>query len=211
MTTQILEDRAFEARTSMTVKECMPDPETHAPLLYDLAAVGLVLPGGQTILHPSGAGHTDEMYENKAPEEPKLEFSLASDGVLTKMDQFANRYGILGVPDDETIDGKNAIAGYAINAMLRSGYDFSTAFRNIVPQLKGAFSLIAKHEDKLFLGIDRHGLGNMFVGKLPSGGYVASSQQKSVEEYADATFKLKPHEIAQIDAEAVYTTQWMFK
>lgn len=195
----------------MTVKDCMPAPETHEPLLYDLAAVGLVLPGGPTILHPSEAGHTDEMYVNETSEEPELEFSLASDGVLTRMDKFANRYGILGVPNDETIDGKNAMAGFAIEAMLRSGYDFNTAFRNIVPQLQGAFSLIAKHQDRLFLGIDRNGLGKMFVGKLPSGGYVASSQRKSVEEYTDASYQLEPHKIAQIGAEAVYTTQWLFK
>lgn len=194
----------------MTIKTLSPEAKTHKPINYDFAAVGIVVPE-VAILHPSVAGHTDEMLVNESPEDG-MSFSLTHDGVLTDMHKFANRYGILGVSKDDAMAGKNAMVGFAIEQMLTSGRDFYTAFLDVVPRLKGAFSIIAKHEDHLFVALDRHGIGNMFIGELPSGGHVASSQEQSVHELnGQRLCELEPGTIARIGTQAVHSTRWAFR
>lgn len=227
MTTQ-----TYEAITASTIKTLSP-LETHQPNLYDLAAVGIVVPEA-TILHPSEAGHTDEMYANAtvAHEDgapgPDMAFSITHDGVLTKMHRFANNFGILGVPDNDAVPGKNAMVGFAVEQVLRGidrtqarlpederligGQRFTKALAAVVPRLSGAFSIIVKHGDELFVATDRHDLGAAFIGELPSGGFVASSQEKAVAEYAKPKIKVESGTIVRIGAHAIHQPyQWLFK
>ncbi len=220
----------------MTIKTLSPEAQTHQPANYDFAAVGIVVPGA-TILHPSVAGHTDEIYEHgvdvrEAPKDlddpdaaitiVRKNLSVTHDGVLTEMHKFANSHGILGVPKKDVVAGKNAMVGFALEQAflaidpgldLEPGQRFAKAFASVVPRLNGAFSVIAMYDDALYVARDRFGLSScMFVGSLPSGGFVASSQEQSLAELnARVCLELEPGTLARIGAKAVDNyTRWAY-
>lgn len=170
--------------------------------------MGVVLPG-DTVLYPPLPKQADEMVY--PPGRAEADFMFTHEGKLTEMHKFGNRYGILGVSGDNAPAVNNAIVGTAIEGLVETGRDFGNAFRKVIPRLRGAFSIIAKQGDELYLALDRYGSGSMFVGELSSGGYVASSQVEAVQELnATPVMEMEPGTLARIGAEAIHYTRWAF-
>lgn len=176
---------------------------------HESPAVGIATPA-ETTLIPYFHGDTGVM--TVAWGLKKSPFMLTYDGELTKMHQFGNRFGILGVGQDPDHHQSNGIIGSALNRQLKSGQEMGATLMRTVPYLRGAFSLIAKKGPELFVATDRDGQGDMFIGTLESGGFVASSDI-SVIETQDVVHiaELEPGTVGRIGANAVSCTRWAFQ
>jgi amidophosphoribosyltransferase len=71
----------------------------------------------------------------------------------------------------------------------------------ILPQVKGAFSLVFMDEERLYAARDRNGVRPLALGKLDSGGWVVASETAALD-IVGASFvrEVKPGELVVIDS-----------
>lgn len=131
------------------------------------------------------------------------EITVAHDGDLRHMDRFAWGYDL----DKEQSD--NQIITAAIDKKLSLGRSFPKSILEVLPKLKGAFSLMVQHEEELIFANDRYGESSMYVGTLDSGGFVVSSLHRAVEQLApnDIT-QLPSGTFAHLDAANINVARW---
>lgn len=181
---------------------------THLPPPYDFAPVGIVTRHSAT-LQASTNSQPDEIL--RTSRRVATPFSLTHTGLLAAMRKFGNRFEIPGVPDDNTQAENTKVLGLAIQHQLLLGHDFEAAFDETVRKLRGPFSVMAEQDGMLHVARDRRGACDMYVGELPSGGLVASSERQSIEQRDGiVTLELEPGTIARIGAGAIQCTRWAF-
>jgi len=93
-----------------------------------------------------------------------------------------------------------------VTALLGAG-DHDTlaeAALELLPHLKGAFSLVFMDEHKLYAARDPHGVRPLVLGALPSGGWVVASEIPALD-IVGAVFErdIEPGEFITIDADGV--------
>lgn len=86
--------------------------------------------------------------------------------------------------------------------LLASDIDVSTeeAIARIAPRLKGAFSVVACDEQRLYAFRDHHGVRPLVIGRLPKGGWVVASETAALDIVgAILVREVEPGEIVAID------------
>ena len=67
--------------------------------------------------------------------------------------------------------------------LLAADIDLSTeeAIARVAPRLKGAFSVVACDEERLYAFRDHHGVRPLVIGRLPKGGWVVASETAALD------------------------------
>jgi amidophosphoribosyltransferase len=91
---------------------------------------------------------------------------------------------------------------------LQEGKNFESAAINVLPLLKGAFSLVFMDEHTLYAARDRHGIRPLVLGKLEHGWVVAS--ETAALDIVGASFvrEVDPGEFIAIDQNGLRSTHW---
>ncbi|MCW2600462.1 MAG: amidophosphoribosyltransferase [Frankiales bacterium] len=124
--------------------------------------------------------------------------ALGHNGNLTNTSELARRVAALGL-------GKDAMGSTndsdLITALLAASADRSleASAREILPTLRGAFSLVFMDEHTLYAARDPHGVRPLVIGRLESGWVVAS--ETAALDIVGATFvrEVEPGELIVID------------
>ncbi|HVE92570.1 MAG TPA: amidophosphoribosyltransferase [Actinomycetota bacterium] len=84
--------------------------------------------------------------------------------------------------------------------------DLVEAFRAVQPQLKGAYSLVAMDEGRVYGIRDPHGVRPLAIGKLPSGGWVLASETCALDIVgADYLRDVEPGELVVLDETGLHS------
>lgn len=127
-------------------------------------------------------------------------FALAHNGQLTNVYELAEMYSGFGI-DVKDCKSDSDFVSKLLQEVAANFYDSDVeqAAEEVLPQLKGAFSLCILTPDKLIAA--RDGLRPLEIGTLLSGGYVLSSEVKSIDAIPFASWEreVKPGEVIIID------------
>ena len=113
--------------------------------------------------------------------------------------------------------GAEAGAGAKVNdselmtMLLAADIDVSTeeAIARVAPRLKGAFSVVACDEQRLYAFRDHHGVRPLVVGRLPKGGWVVASETAALDIVgAILVREVEPGEIVAIDQNGLSSTRF---
>ncbi|HSH55906.1 MAG TPA: amidophosphoribosyltransferase [Candidatus Limnocylindrales bacterium] len=126
------------------------------------------------------------------------DFALGHNGNLVNDAVLAVRQGYkLPIPSDSWLIG--AMTAEHID----QGYDLTESLTRVLPQLKGAFSVVATHGDTLVGARDPNGFRPLHLGRL-AGAYVLASETGSLYSIgAEETREIEPGEMITISPEGV--------
>jgi amidophosphoribosyltransferase len=135
--------------------------------------------------------------------------ALAHNGNLTNTGDLAEKLAkIIGNNSD---DGLNATTDTEIMTALiaaQEGKNFESSALEVLPQLKGAFSLVFMDEHTLYAARDHHGVRPLVIGKLEHGWVVAS--ESAALDIVGASFvrEVEPGEFIAIDQNGLRSHHW---
>jgi amidophosphoribosyltransferase len=135
--------------------------------------------------------------------------ALAHNGNLTNTGDLAEKLSkIIGTSSD---DGLNATTDTEIMTALiaaQDGKNFESSALEVLPQLKGAFSLVFMDEHTLYAARDHHGVRPLVIGKLEHGWVVAS--ESAALDIVGASFvrEVEPGEFIAIDQNGLRSHHW---
>jgi amidophosphoribosyltransferase len=135
--------------------------------------------------------------------------ALAHNGNLTNTGDLAEKLSkIIGTNTD---DGLNATTDTEIMTALiaaQDGKNFESSALEVLPQLKGAFSLVFMDEHTLYAARDHHGVRPLVIGKLEHGWVVAS--ESAALDIVGASFvrEVEPGEFIAIDQNGLRSHRW---
>jgi amidophosphoribosyltransferase len=135
--------------------------------------------------------------------------ALAHNGNLTNTGDLAEKLAkIVGNNSD---DGLNATTDTEIMTALiaaQEGKNFESSALEVLPQLKGAFSLVFMDEHTLYAARDHHGVRPLVIGKLEHGWVVAS--ESAALDIVGASFvrEVEPGEFIAIDQNGLRSHHW---
>jgi amidophosphoribosyltransferase len=135
--------------------------------------------------------------------------ALAHNGNLTNTGDLAEKLSkIIGTNSD---DGLNATTDTEIMTALiaaQDGKNFESSALEVLPQLKGAFSLVFMDEHTLYAARDLHGVRPLVIGKLEHGWVVAS--ESAALDIVGASFvrEVEPGEFIAIDQNGLRSHHW---
>ena len=135
--------------------------------------------------------------------------ALAHNGNLTNTGDLAEKLAkIVGTNTD---DGLNATTDTEIMTALiaaQEGKNFESSALEVLPQLKGAFSLVFMDEHTLYAARDHHGVRPLVIGKLEHGWVVAS--ESAALDIVGASFvrEVEPGEFIAIDQNGLRSHHW---
>jgi amidophosphoribosyltransferase len=135
--------------------------------------------------------------------------ALAHNGNLTNTGDLAEKLlKIIGTNSD---DGLNATTDTEIMTALiaaQEGKNFESSALEVLPQLKGAFSLVFMDEHTLYAARDHHGVRPLVIGKLEHGWVVAS--ESAALDIVGASFvrEVEPGEFIAIDQNGLRSHHW---
>jgi amidophosphoribosyltransferase len=125
---------------------------------------------------------------------------------LTLRDLVRERYGERALRDL----GTNTTDTALVTALLAGDPDHSleaTAL-DVLPELRGAFSLVFMDEHTLYAARDRHGIRPLVLGRLERGWVVASETAALDIVGASVIREVEPGELIAIDADGLRTTRF---
>ena len=135
--------------------------------------------------------------------------ALAHNGNLTNTGDLAEKLSkIIG---SNAEDGLNATTDTEIMTALiaaQDGKNFESSALEVLPQLKGAFSLVFMDEHTLYAARDHHGVRPLVIGKLEHGWVVAS--ESAALDIVGASFvrEVEPGEFIAIDQNGLRSHHW---
>ena len=135
--------------------------------------------------------------------------ALAHNGNLTNTGDLAEKLSKLTTNSGE--DGMNATTDTEIMTALiaaQEGKNFESSALEVLPQLKGAFSLVFMDEHTLYAARDLHGVRPLVIGKLEHGWVVAS--ESAALDIVGASFvrEVEPGEFIAIDQNGLRSHHW---
>ena len=94
-------------------------------------------------------------------------------------------------------------------ATAAAGTDIDTAAQRVLPQLRGAFSLVFCDEDTLYAARDPHGVRPLVLGRLLERGWVIASETAALD-IVGASFvrEVEPGELLAIDASGLRSSRF---
>jgi amidophosphoribosyltransferase len=134
--------------------------------------------------------------------------ALAHNGNLTNTGDLAEKLAKITTNSD---DGLNATTDTEIMTALiaaQEGKNFESSALEVLPQLKGAFSLVFMDEHTLYAARDHHGVRPLVIGKLEHGWVVAS--ESAALDIVGAAFvrEVEPGEFIAIDQNGLRSHHW---
>jgi amidophosphoribosyltransferase len=134
--------------------------------------------------------------------------ALAHNGNLTNTGDLAEK---LAKITTNSGDGLNATTDTEIMTALiaaQEGKNFESSALEVLPQLKGAFSLVFMDEHTLYAARDHHGVRPLVIGKLEHGWVVAS--ESAALDIVGASFvrEVEPGEFIAIDQNGLRSHHW---
>ena len=134
--------------------------------------------------------------------------ALAHNGNLTNTGDLAEKLSRIITNSD---DGLNATTDTEIMTALiaaQEGKNFESSALEVLPQLKGAFSLVFMDEHTLYAARDHHGVRPLVIGKLEHGWVVAS--ESAALDIVGAAFvrEVEPGEFIAIDQNGLRSHHW---
>jgi amidophosphoribosyltransferase len=135
--------------------------------------------------------------------------ALAHNGNLTNTGDLAEKLSKITSNSGE--DGMNATTDTEIMTALiaaQEGKNFESSALEVLPQLKGAFSLVFMDEHTLYAARDHHGVRPLVIGKLEHGWVVAS--ESAALDIVGASFvrEVEPGEFIAIDQNGLRSHHW---
>jgi len=135
--------------------------------------------------------------------------ALAHNGNLTNTGDLAEKLAKLSTEKND--HGLNATTDTEIMTALiaaQEGKNFESSALEILPQLKGAFSLVFMDEHTLYAARDHHGVRPLVIGKLEHGWVVAS--ESAALDIVGASFvrEVEPGEFLAIDENGLRSHHW---
>ena len=155
-----------------------------------------------------GIGHTrysttgSTTWDNAQPAfktDGERSIALGHNGNLVNTGELAERVGRRATPATTDSD----LVATLLADRMAEGADLEGASMEILPTLRGAFSLVLMDERSVFAARDPHGLRPLSIGRLPSGFCVAS--ETCALDIVGATFvrEVEPGEIVRFDDRGV--------
>jgi len=134
--------------------------------------------------------------------------ALAHNGNLTNTGDLAEKLAKITTNSD---DGLHATTDTEIMTALiaaQEGKNFESSALEVLPQLKGAFSLVFMDEHTLYAARDHHGVRPLVIGKLEHGWVVAS--ESAALDIVGASFvrEVEPGEFIAIDQNGLRSHRW---
>jgi amidophosphoribosyltransferase len=126
--------------------------------------------------------------------------ALGHNGNLVNTDELARELGVAATNDSELMA-----------ALLARSVDGSTfdAVLATAPRLKGAFSVVACDEQRLFAFRDTHGVRPLVIGRLPRGGWVVASETAALDIVGAVPVReVEPGEAIVIDEQGMRSQRW---
>jgi amidophosphoribosyltransferase len=135
--------------------------------------------------------------------------ALAHNGNLTNTGDLAEK--LSKIITEKNDDGLHATTDTEIMTALiaaQEGKNFESSALEILPQLKGAFSLVFMDEHTLYAARDHHGVRPLVIGKLEHGWVVAS--ESAALDIVGASFvrEVEPGEFIAIDQNGLRSHHW---
>lgn len=116
-----------------------------------------------------------------------------------------------GAPQRLDLKSGNVTDTAVLTALLGSDREETLAdvALELLPHVKGAFSLVFMDEDKLYAARDPQGVRPLMIGKLPSGGWVVASENPALDIVgAEFEREVAPGEFVMIDADGVHSSRF---
>ena len=126
--------------------------------------------------------------------------ALGHNGNLVNTGDLARELGVPASNDSELMA-----------ALLARQADVSTeeAIVQIAPRLKGAFSVVACDEERLYAFRDANGVRPLVVGRMPRGGWVVASETAALDIVGAVYVRdVEPGELVVIDANGMRGRRW---
>jgi len=135
--------------------------------------------------------------------------ALAHNGNLTNTGDLAEK--LSKITTEKNDHGLHATTDTEIMTALiaaQEGKNFESSALEILPQLKGAFSLVFMDEHTLYAARDHHGVRPLVIGKLEHGWVVAS--ESAALDIVGASFvrEVEPGEFIAIDENGLRSHHW---
>ena len=135
--------------------------------------------------------------------------ALAHNGNLTNTGDLAEK--LSKITSSNSGDGLNATTDTEIMTALiaaQEGKNFESSALEVLPQLKGAFSIVFMDEHTLYAARDHHGVRPLVIGKLEHGWVVAS--ESAALDIVGAAFvrEVEPGEFIAIDQNGLRSHHW---
>jgi len=135
--------------------------------------------------------------------------ALAHNGNLTNTGDLAEKLSKLNIEKND--HGQSSTTDTEIMTALiaaQEGKNFESSALEVLPQLKGAFSLVFMDEHTLYAARDLHGVRPLVIGKLEHGWVVAS--ESAALDIVGASFvrEVEPGEFIAIDQNGLRSHKW---
>jgi len=135
--------------------------------------------------------------------------ALAHNGNLTNTGDLAEK--LSQIITEKNDHGLHATTDTEIMTALiaaQEGKNFESSALEVLPQLKGAFSLVFMDEHTLYAARDHHGVRPLVIGKLEHGWVVAS--ESAALDIVGASFvrEVEPGEFIAIDQNGLRSHRW---
>jgi amidophosphoribosyltransferase len=158
------------------------------------------LPGGLAIGHTRYATTGASAWHNAQPvarQAGDVFFALGHNGNLVNTEEL-----VPGLGSDSDV-----VAELVAEA-LRDG-DLPGALGEVLPRLRGAYSLVIMDEDRLIGARDPNGFRPLFLGRCDTGGWVLASETPALDVVGARVIReIDPGELVVIDDEGVHSTQF---
>jgi amidophosphoribosyltransferase len=160
------------------------------------------LPGHLAVGHTRYSTTGSSTWENAQPQYRETAagggIALGHNGNLVNTVDLARELGVDATNDSELMA-----------MMLAQDIDVSTeeAIVRVAPKLKGAFSVVACDEQRLYAFRDRNGVRPLVIGRLPQGGWVIASETSALDIVGAVRVRdVEPGEVVAIDENGISST-----
>ncbi|MGI9027562.1 MAG: hypothetical protein ACR2FM_01805 [Candidatus Saccharimonadales bacterium] len=141
-----------------------------------------------------------------------IDCALGYEGYITGIHKLANRYGVNPNNTENEIIAASIGKQAALGLEEVSETDFAQSLLQVVPHIRGSFSLMVRYKDELFVTRDRNDEHSVFFGTLQAGGFAITSLFKAMQDLkAEGVTELRPGTLARFEADAIHTTRWAFQ
>jgi amidophosphoribosyltransferase len=135
--------------------------------------------------------------------------ALAHNGNLTNTGDLAEKLSkIITEKNDDDLHATTDTEIMTALIAAQEGKNFESSALEVLPQLKGAFSLVFMDEHTLYAARDHHGVRPLVIGKLEHGWVVAS--ESAALDIVGASFvrEVEPGEFIAIDQNGLRSHRW---
>lgn len=158
------------------------------------------LPGGLAIGHTRYATTGASAWHNAQPvarQAGDVFFALGHNGNLVNTEEL-----VPGLGSDSDVVA-------ALLAESLGDGDLPSALGEVLPRLRGAYSLVIMDEDRLIGARDPNGFRPLFLGRCDTGGWVLASETPALDVVGARVIReIDPGELVVIDDEGVHSTQF---